>query len=309
MSRPTTNIPKGSQIRFYGPSGLYQANRGFLFGKTSAFEDVKAKGKRIFDNDLYDIFQMNTYSVLVDVLGDNDVYTVYVNDKARVDKYDKNTPTLWQCTCTWSDWAFNRIWYRGRMCSHAYCAYLLLREVKKMAKVANDEDSTQNDDFIPFPELDFGSASTEVLFNEVYDLVEEDYEAFYDFIVEGFSTHSVSEAITDTLADYGLEYEELEGIIKLCLMQVQENALSEENSYSEELKAQALQEELEENGITMDDYDELLDSELFDEVEEEKVSRRTSSVKRAGRIFTEEEKFALIEEEGISWHVRNNMFH
>lgn len=301
MSNPTTSIPKGSQIV---SSNVLEA---FHASKTGAFSDVKAKGQRIFDNDLYDIWQMNTYSVLIDVLGDNDVYTVYINDKARVNKYEKNTPMLWQCTCTWSDWAFNRITYHGRICSHVYCGYLLLREVKKMSKVANEEEPENTD---LFPAQEFDSAESELIFNRIYDQVEDNFEAFFDFVTDDLATHDVSDTITEVMADYDLDHDEVEDVIKLCLMQVQDNIAMSTEDHIEDLESQVYREQLEELGIPMNDYDDLIDSELFDEhVEPVKASRRrSSSIKRAGRIFTEEEKIALIEEDGVSWHVLNNMF-
>lgn len=301
MSNPTTSIPKGSQIAF---SDVLEA---FHVSKVAAFSDVKAKGQRIFDNDLYDIWQMNTYSVLIDVLGDNDVYTVYINDKARVNKYEKNTPMVWQCTCTWADWAFNRETYHGRICSHVYCGYLLLREVKKMSKVANDEE---NEELLPSQEFD--SAESELIFNQVYKEVEDNFEAFYDFVMDDLATHSVSDTITEMMIEHDLDHDEVEDVIKLCLMQVQDTIANSSENHIEQLESQVYMERLEENGVPMIDDDELLESELFDDYEEPKESRRhsrrRSSIKRAGRIFTEEEKIALIEEDGVSWHVLNGMF-
>lgn len=302
MSSFTANIPEGSQIV---SRNILEA---FHRSRTSAFSDVKAKGQRIFDADLYDIWQMNTYSVLIDVLGDNDVYTVYINDKARVNKYESNTPMVWQCTCTWADWAFNRETYHGRICSHVYCGYLLLREVKKMSKVANDGEP-EDVDVDLFPAQEFDSVESELIFNQVYDRVEDNFDAFFDFVMDDLATHEVSDTITEIMSDFDLDHDEVEEVIKLCLMQVQDNIEMSTGDHVEELESQVYKEQLEEIGVPLNDYDDLLDSELFDEVEEPvKASRRRSSIKRAGRVFTEEEKLALIDEEGVSWHVRNRLF-
>lgn len=109
----------------------------------ATFDDVKAKGRRLLAEGQFTVWKESTWSILADVQGDNGTYTVYVNANARVDMYSKNTFAYWNCTCSWSEWAFNRETFHGRMCSHVYAMYLYLS--KKRHSMVDNPQTRQAD--------------------------------------------------------------------------------------------------------------------------------------------------------------------
>lgn len=97
--------------------------------RTAAWADVRAKGVRIRGENGVDTIGATPESIYAYVLGDHDVYeTIVVRGAAFT---GNNSITEWDCTCEWGHWAFKRMTYHGRLCSHAYAAYLEMQSQHK----------------------------------------------------------------------------------------------------------------------------------------------------------------------------------
>lgn len=91
--------------------------------KESAWKDVRAKGVRLRNAGNVEPIGVTPESIYAYVMGDNGVYeTIVVRGAAMTGNHSISE---WDCTCEWGKWAFKRQHtYVGRLCSHAYAAYL-----------------------------------------------------------------------------------------------------------------------------------------------------------------------------------------
>lgn len=125
--------------------------------KTALWRDVQQKAYRLLTDNDVDIDAVSTYSILCTVHGDNDTYQTYVNNDARVFKDNSISKANWYCTCPWGKWSntgrrphdgedsYGTVKSNNRMCSHAYAAYLMLQQYRKVSREQNKmEDQTQD---------------------------------------------------------------------------------------------------------------------------------------------------------------------
>lgn len=278
--------------------------------KVSAFIDVKEKGRRILESGKYTVYKQSTYSILADVQGDTGTYSVYVNRNVKVNDYEKNDIAYWDCTCEWANWAFNREYYYGRMCSHAYAMYTLLRRSREASM---DEPISPRD----------------TLQDIVVDLCMNNFDEASNFVLEGIAPESFSKELTEISERFEIPADAMSSLVKDGLIQATNNIIEETaknigivteevnaiESQSEAigmaldeviteraelstdlLEAQKLKVELKGDDITPKQASQVIDS-IFKKLDSPKVKR---AKKTAGRIFTEEEKLALINEAGLS---------
>ncbi len=114
--------------------------------RTALWTDVQQKAYRLMQNNDIEIQSISTYSILCEVAGDTDVHSTYVNNDARVSKDNSISAANWYCTCPWGQWcntgrrphdgpeSTGTVKSNNRMCSHAYAAYLMLQQYRKMHK-------------------------------------------------------------------------------------------------------------------------------------------------------------------------------
>lgn len=131
-----TRIPKVNERSFWLTRWISEGYRinGILPEsniKTADWASVKEKGRRLVSSGRVHVIQKSKYKILAVVTGDTGTYDVYVSDRTRVNKYENNEPSFWDCTCQWGNWSFARETFTGRICSHAYAAYLVLQQYRK----------------------------------------------------------------------------------------------------------------------------------------------------------------------------------
>lgn len=125
--------------------------------KTALWRDVQQKAYRLLTDSDVDIDAVSTYSILCTVYGDNDTYQTYVNNDARVFKDNSISKANWYCTCPWGKWSntgrrphdgedsYGTVKSNNRMCSHAYAAYLMLQQYRKVSREQNKmQDQVEN---------------------------------------------------------------------------------------------------------------------------------------------------------------------
>lgn len=105
--------------------------------REASWEDVKMKGEWLYESGAFIIYKESTWEIVADVLGDNGTYTTSVNRRAKAEAYEGNEIPYWDCTCPWGNWAFARETYHGRMCAHAYCLWLYLRDKRRASRVSS----------------------------------------------------------------------------------------------------------------------------------------------------------------------------
>ena len=94
--------------------------------KQAAWLDVQKKAVRLRTSGNIDVQEMTPRAIHAVVEGDNGVYdTVVVRGGAVV---GSGSISEWACACEWGRWAFVRKHtFVGRLCSHAYAAYMELQ--------------------------------------------------------------------------------------------------------------------------------------------------------------------------------------
>lgn len=124
---------------------------------TASWNDVQQKAYRLLTSNSVTIDAISTYSILCTVVGDNDTYQTYVNNDSRVYKDNSISKANWYCTCPWGSWSntgrrphdgpdsYGTVKSNNRFCSHAYAAYLMLMQYRKLSKEKNKELKQQED--------------------------------------------------------------------------------------------------------------------------------------------------------------------
>ena len=125
--------------------------------KTALWSDVQQKAYRLLTSNNVTIDAISTYSILCTVVGDNDTYQTYVNNDSRVHKDNSISKANWYCTCPWGEWSntgrrphdgpdsYGTVKSNNRFCSHAYAAYLMLMQYRKLSKEKSEELDQQED--------------------------------------------------------------------------------------------------------------------------------------------------------------------
>lgn len=99
--------------------------------REAAWKDVRSKAVRLRNSGNVNVQEISPRSIYALVEGDNDIYpTVVVRGGATV---GSGSITEWACGCEWGRWAFKREHtYVGRLCSHAYAAFMELQSQTKI---------------------------------------------------------------------------------------------------------------------------------------------------------------------------------
>lgn len=99
--------------------------------REAAWKDVQAKAARLRRESKVAPIEVTPRAIFASVTGDNGTYsTVVVRGGAVI---GAGNITEWSCTCEWGKHAFVRKHtYVGRLCSHAYAAYLELQKLQKL---------------------------------------------------------------------------------------------------------------------------------------------------------------------------------
>lgn len=94
--------------------------------RQAAWKDVRAKAVRLRKSGSVNVQEITPRAIHALVQGDNGVYdTVVVRGGATI---GSGSVTEWACSCPWGQHAFTRKHtYVGRLCSHAYAAYMELQ--------------------------------------------------------------------------------------------------------------------------------------------------------------------------------------
>lgn len=127
--------------------------------KQAAWMDVQKKAVRLRKSGNIDIQEITPRAIHAVVVGDNGTYdTVVVRGGAVV---GSGSISEWACECEWGRWAFVRKHtYVGRLCSHAYAAYMELQSKTKAdfdSEVSKSRKDKKNQPAL----LPFRNSSTE----------------------------------------------------------------------------------------------------------------------------------------------------
>ena len=96
--------------------------------RTAAWADVRKKAIRLRTSGAIQLEAANPTAIVARVTGDHGIYDVAVIRGNALT--GSSAITDWTCSCPWGDWAFEREkTFVGRLCSHAYAAYLELRSL------------------------------------------------------------------------------------------------------------------------------------------------------------------------------------
>ena len=301
---------------------------------TAAWSDVKAKGRRLLADGRCTILRQSSYEILGIVEGDHDTYVTYVNNNLRINFHDNNEPSFWDCTCPWSEWAFSRETLTGRVCSHAYALHLLLQRTRRERRSSlEDIPRPLMDDLqqaiaenleafsLYVKEGVAPEAVTQTLIDiaVMYSLPLEEMDDIIESslvdIIAGIQQNMANEAQSQIqqIQD-GAEGE----IERLDMLLPEEPDEEDSYEYIEELVQLVLEECPPEqlpqilqspNTFLSDELDDeeavifrgLLAEQIMPEDEpSENMPKQAGFTKQAGRVFTEEEKLALINELGVA---------
>ena len=106
--------------------------------REGSWQDVREKGLDLVEQDLVDVYKLNTGSISAQVLGTHGLYDTYVSSKARVYRGNPAPSAFWTCTCEWGQWcnsghrphdgpsSTGSVKVQNRFCSHAYACYTIL---------------------------------------------------------------------------------------------------------------------------------------------------------------------------------------
>lgn len=112
--------------------------------RTAAWADVRQKAMRLRHEGQVQVNEAGANRVYATVNGDSGVYDVMIY---KAGAFGGNQSVLdWACSCDWGKWAFKRKFsYVGRLCSHAYAAYLDMGKAKKTGASVEDYKSYLED--------------------------------------------------------------------------------------------------------------------------------------------------------------------
>ena len=168
---------------------------------TADWKDVQQKAYRLLIDSSIECDAISTFSILCTSHGDNGTYQTYVNNKSRVTKDNAPSKANWYCTCPWGEWSntgrrphdgedsYGTVKSNNRMCSHAYAAYLMLQQYRKVSKEQNKiEDEVEGDteevidDTAPVDQTDNSYETYEDNINDEdsYDNDDSSYEDYDD---------------------------------------------------------------------------------------------------------------------------------
>lgn len=83
--------------------------------RTAAWSDVKSKARRLRREGQVFLTKLSRERVDAIVEGDHGTYSVTL----LRENPDNMSVTSWICSCPWGQWAWDRVFYYGRFCSHA----------------------------------------------------------------------------------------------------------------------------------------------------------------------------------------------
>lgn len=149
--------------------------------REAAWKDVRAKATRLRKESKVSINEITPRAIFANVTGDNGVYdTVVVRGGAVV---GAGSITEWSCSCEWGKHAFLRKHtYVGRLCSHAYAAYLELqsktkvefnRDIKKQRSKPVPHFSSLNVTLNPVIKKDNGAVRVDLMKNDCDEVTDE----------------------------------------------------------------------------------------------------------------------------------------
>ena len=130
---------------------------------TADWKDVQQKAYRLLIDNSIECDAISTFSILCTSHGDSGTYQTYVNNKSRVTKDNAPSKANWYCTCPWGKWSntgkrphdgpdsTGTVKVQNRFCSHAYAAYLMLYQYRKLHK---DEMKKQKEQDLQNSDLD-----------------------------------------------------------------------------------------------------------------------------------------------------------
>lgn len=95
------------------------------FDKTAAWSDVRQKAQRLRREGRVHVNHVTPQHIYATVNGDSGTYDTMIVKGASGAFSGGQSIANWSCDCEWGKWAFQRkVSYVGRLCSHAYAAYL-----------------------------------------------------------------------------------------------------------------------------------------------------------------------------------------
>ncbi|AEQ20989.1 LysM-like protein [Rhodococcus phage E3] len=113
--------------------------------RQAAWADVREKALRLRRTGCVSVVDEDVKSIMANVQGDHGLYDTFVIRQAHL--AGNSSVSEWSCSCEWGYWAFKRKRsFVGRMCSHAYAAYLELQSMNHRQK---RRTSMQSDDYLP----------------------------------------------------------------------------------------------------------------------------------------------------------------
>ena len=94
--------------------------------REAAWSDVRQKAMRLRHEGRVHVNDMDTDRIYATVEGDHGTYDTMIAKGGSMGGFGGGQSiTNWNCSCDWGRWAFKRQFtYVGRLCSHAYAAYL-----------------------------------------------------------------------------------------------------------------------------------------------------------------------------------------
>lgn len=93
--------------------------------RTAAWSDVRTKAQRLRHEGRVQVNHVTPQHIYATVEGDHGTYDTMIIKGASGAFSGGQSISNWSCDCDWGKWAFQRKYsYVGRLCSHAYAAYL-----------------------------------------------------------------------------------------------------------------------------------------------------------------------------------------
>lgn len=158
---------------------------------TAAWKDVRSKAMRLRHEGKVTIKDLAPDRIYASVEGDTGTYDTMIAKGGSMGGWGGGQSiTNWNCSCDWGRWAFKRqMTYVGRLCSHAYAAYLDMQSQhikdnpgqhfkKKTAGVVEEYTSwLERNDQNPEP-----SSVASYLNTTSHHLDEDDVQKLYDYV-------------------------------------------------------------------------------------------------------------------------------
>lgn len=113
----------------------------------AAWKDVRAKAVRLRREGAINVVDEDVKSIMAYVRGDHGTYETFVIRQGHLS--GNSGISEWSCSCEWGHWAFKRTRsFVGRMCSHAYAAYLELQS-QNYARKRRQHTGAVPKDYVP----------------------------------------------------------------------------------------------------------------------------------------------------------------